>query len=84
MALFPVLAGWSLLLLPVQIVFLELIIDPADHGRAHVGGRAEVGDRDAAAALAGEIASRLKRPERFAGKVHPDEDLDPAARHVRI
>jgi Ca2+-transporting ATPase len=29
MALFPVLAGWPLLLLPVQIVFLELIIDPA-------------------------------------------------------
>jgi Ca2+-transporting ATPase len=28
-ALFPVLAGWPLLLLPVQIVFLELIIDPA-------------------------------------------------------
>jgi len=29
MALFPVLAGWPLLLLPIQIVFLELIIDPA-------------------------------------------------------
>jgi P-type Ca2+ transporter type 2C len=29
MALIPVLAGWPLLLLPVQIVFLELIIDPA-------------------------------------------------------
>jgi Ca2+-transporting ATPase len=29
MALAPVLAGWPLLLLPVQIVFLELIIDPA-------------------------------------------------------
>jgi Ca2+-transporting ATPase len=29
MALFPVLAGWPLLLLPLQIVFLELIIDPA-------------------------------------------------------
>ena len=29
MALFPVLVGWPLLLLPVQIVFLELIIDPA-------------------------------------------------------
>jgi Ca2+-transporting ATPase len=29
MALLPVLAGWPLLLLPVQIVFLELIIDPA-------------------------------------------------------
>ncbi len=29
MALVPVLLGWPLLLLPVQIVFLELIIDPA-------------------------------------------------------
>jgi len=29
MALFPVLLGWPLLLMPVQIVFLELIIDPA-------------------------------------------------------
>jgi Ca2+-transporting ATPase len=29
MALLPVLFGWPLLLLPVQIVFLELIIDPA-------------------------------------------------------
>jgi Ca2+-transporting ATPase len=29
LALLPVLAGWPLLLLPVQIVFLELIIDPA-------------------------------------------------------
>src|SRR6266508_1990112 len=29
MALFPVLAGWPLLLLPIQLVFLELIIDPA-------------------------------------------------------
>ena len=29
MALFPVIGGWPLLLLPVQIVFLELIIDPA-------------------------------------------------------
>ena len=29
MALLPALAGWPLLLLPVQIVFLELIIDPA-------------------------------------------------------
>jgi len=29
MALFPVLFGWPLLLMPVQIVFLELIIDPA-------------------------------------------------------
>lgn len=28
-ALLPVLAGWPLLLVPVQIVFLELIIDPA-------------------------------------------------------
>jgi Ca2+-transporting ATPase len=29
MALLPVLFGWPLVLLPVQIVFLELIIDPA-------------------------------------------------------
>ncbi|HEY2797873.1 MAG TPA: cation-translocating P-type ATPase [Thermoanaerobaculia bacterium] len=29
LALFPVLFGWPLLLMPVQIVFLELIIDPA-------------------------------------------------------
>ena len=29
MALFPVLFGWPLLLMPIQIVFLELIIDPA-------------------------------------------------------
>ncbi|HEY7574200.1 MAG TPA: cation-translocating P-type ATPase, partial [Thermoanaerobaculia bacterium] len=29
LALLPVLFGWPLLLLPVQIVFLELIIDPA-------------------------------------------------------
>ena len=29
MALLPVLFGWPLLLMPVQIVFLELIIDPA-------------------------------------------------------
>ena len=29
MALLPVLFGWPLLLLPIQIVFLELIIDPA-------------------------------------------------------
>jgi Ca2+-transporting ATPase len=29
MALIPLLIGWPLLLLPVQIVFLELIIDPA-------------------------------------------------------
>ncbi len=29
MALVPLLLGWPLLLLPVQIVFLELIIDPA-------------------------------------------------------
>jgi Ca2+-transporting ATPase len=29
MALLPVVFGWPLLLLPVQIVFLELIIDPA-------------------------------------------------------
>jgi Ca2+-transporting ATPase len=29
MALAPVLLGWPLLLLPIQIVFLELVIDPA-------------------------------------------------------
>jgi Ca2+-transporting ATPase len=29
MALLPVLLGWPLLLMPIQIVFLELIIDPA-------------------------------------------------------
>jgi Ca2+-transporting ATPase len=29
LALIPVFAGWSLILLPVHIVFLELIIDPA-------------------------------------------------------
>ncbi|MBP7121167.1 MAG: cation-translocating P-type ATPase [Methanolinea sp.] len=29
LSLFPVLLGWPLILLPVQIVFLELIIDPA-------------------------------------------------------
>ncbi len=29
LALMPILAGWSLILMPVHIVFLELIIDPA-------------------------------------------------------
>ena len=29
MALFPVLMGWPLILMPVHIVFLELVIDPA-------------------------------------------------------
>src|SRR6202162_4922744 len=42
MALFPVLAGWPLLLLPLQIVFLELIIDPA----SSIAFEAEPGEDD--------------------------------------
>jgi Ca2+-transporting ATPase len=42
MALLPVLAGWPLLLLPVQIVFLELIIDPA----SSIAFEAEPGEKD--------------------------------------
>jgi P-type Ca2+ transporter type 2C len=42
MALFPVLFGWPLLLMPVQIVFLELIIDPA----SSIAFEAEPADRD--------------------------------------
>ena len=43
MALVPLLLGWPLLLLPVQIVFLELIIDPA----CSIAFEAEPAEKDA-------------------------------------
>ena len=49
LALVPVLAGWPLVLLPVHIVFLELIIDPA----CSIAFEAEPGGSDA-----------MKRPPR--------------------
>ena len=42
MAMLPVLLGWPLLLVPIQIVFLELIIDPA----STIAFEAEPAERD--------------------------------------
>jgi Ca2+-transporting ATPase len=42
MAMLPVVVGWPLLLLPIQIVFLELIIDPA----STIAFEAEPSERD--------------------------------------
>jgi Ca2+-transporting ATPase len=49
LALVPVLAGWPLVLMPIHIVFLELIIDPA----CSIAFEAEPGESDA-----------MKRPPR--------------------
>ncbi len=49
LALIPVLAGWPLVLMPIHIVFLELIIDPA----CSIAFEAEPGEADA-----------MKRPPR--------------------
>ena len=58
-------ADWPLLLLPVHIVFLELIIDPVL--LAHLRGRGGRGRRDAAAAAATRRAALLDADHRARG-----------------